>query len=170
VYRLRIIILSLIFSSLYFLFPETSLAHPGRTASDGCHYCRTRCDYWGEVWNARHCHGGRSSTPIILNSPTPIPTSTPTNTSTPRPTNTSTPTNTPTLSPTSTLTPTPEVKGEETETTLTLSQTSNGDTPQTDDFIDKLIIGLTVGSGLVATGGIYLLYKGLKSKKSGTEE
>ena len=33
-----------------------SQAHPGRTASDGCHYCRTRCDYWGVPWNARHCH------------------------------------------------------------------------------------------------------------------
>jgi len=34
------------------------IAHPGRTASDGCHYCRTNCDYWGVPWNQRHCHGG----------------------------------------------------------------------------------------------------------------
>ena len=40
------------------LVPSVAFAHPGRTASDGCHYCRTRCDYWGETWNARHCHGG----------------------------------------------------------------------------------------------------------------
>ncbi len=33
-------------------------AHPGRTAADGCHYCRTNCDQCGEAWNARHCHGG----------------------------------------------------------------------------------------------------------------
>lgn len=33
-------------------------AHPGNTASDGCHYCRTNCDYWGEVYGERHCHGG----------------------------------------------------------------------------------------------------------------
>lgn len=38
-----------------------SLAHPGNTASDGCHYCRTNCDRWGVPWNERHCHGGSSS-------------------------------------------------------------------------------------------------------------
>ena len=32
------------------------LAHPGRTASDGCHYCRTNCDKWGVPWGERHCH------------------------------------------------------------------------------------------------------------------
>jgi len=36
--------------------PQFSLAHPGRTASDGCHYCRTNCDNWGVAWNERHCH------------------------------------------------------------------------------------------------------------------
>ena len=35
-------------------------AHPGRTAADGCHYCRTNCDKWGEVADARHCHGQTS--------------------------------------------------------------------------------------------------------------
>ena len=39
-------------------FSTLSLSHPGRTAADGCHYCRTRCDYWGVPWNQRHCHGG----------------------------------------------------------------------------------------------------------------
>lgn len=48
------------------------LAHPGRTASDGCHYCRTNCDSWGVVWNARHCHGG------IPTPPPPVPATTPT--------------------------------------------------------------------------------------------
>ncbi|RJG38278.1 hypothetical protein D1Z90_19200 [Motilimonas pumila] len=38
-------------------------AHPGRTASDGCHYCRTNCSYWGEVAKARHCHSGNSVEP-----------------------------------------------------------------------------------------------------------
>ena len=38
-------------------------AHPGRTASDGCHYCRTNCDKWGVAWNQRHCHGGSLYTP-----------------------------------------------------------------------------------------------------------
>ena len=32
--------------------------HPGRTAADGCHYCRTNCDHWGVPWDERHCHGG----------------------------------------------------------------------------------------------------------------
>ena len=36
-------------------------AHPGRTAADGCHYCRTNCDRWNVEANERHCHGGGSS-------------------------------------------------------------------------------------------------------------
>jgi hypothetical protein len=40
------------------LIPNISLAHPGNTAADGCHYCRTNCDKWGEAWGERHCHGG----------------------------------------------------------------------------------------------------------------
>lgn len=44
------------------LYPFASLAHPGNTAADGCHYCRTNCDSWGEAWNVRHCHGGSSYT------------------------------------------------------------------------------------------------------------
>lgn len=35
---------------------STAFSHPGRTASDGCHYCRTNCDKWGVPWNVRHCH------------------------------------------------------------------------------------------------------------------
>lgn len=31
-------------------------AHPGRTAADGGHYCRTNCAKWGEVDGARHFH------------------------------------------------------------------------------------------------------------------
>ena len=34
----------------------SGLAHPRRTAADGCLYCRTNCAKWGEVANARHCH------------------------------------------------------------------------------------------------------------------
>lgn len=45
-----IIVVSLI------IIPITALSHPGRTASDGCHYCRTNCDKWGVPWNVRHCH------------------------------------------------------------------------------------------------------------------
>ena len=36
---------------------QTASAHPGRTAADGCHYCRTNCSSWGVPWNERHCHG-----------------------------------------------------------------------------------------------------------------
>ena len=36
---------------------QVASAHPGRTAADGCHYCRTNCDSWGVPWNERHCHG-----------------------------------------------------------------------------------------------------------------
>src|ERR687896_1511063 len=36
-------------------------AHPGNTAADGCHYCRTNCDKWGVPWGERHCHGGGSA-------------------------------------------------------------------------------------------------------------
>ena len=31
-------------------------AHPGNTASDGCHYCRTNCGRWGVAYGRRHCH------------------------------------------------------------------------------------------------------------------
>lgn len=44
-----------------FLYAVPSYAHPGRTAGDGCHYCRTNCDKWGVPWNERHCHGGGGS-------------------------------------------------------------------------------------------------------------
>ena len=43
-----------------FLMSGIVSAHPGRTASDGCHYCRTNCDKWGVPWNARHCHNSNT--------------------------------------------------------------------------------------------------------------
>ncbi len=43
------------------------LAHPGNTASDGCHYCRTNCDKWGVAWNERHCHGSKASSSVNQN-------------------------------------------------------------------------------------------------------
>lgn len=51
------VILSL---SLYGMFDIAvpAYAHPGNTAADGCHYCRTNCDKWGVEWDERHCHGG----------------------------------------------------------------------------------------------------------------
>lgn len=53
---------------LFFAFTTPAFAHPGRTAGDGCHYCRTNCDSWGEAWGERHCHGGGYYPP-----PTAIP-------------------------------------------------------------------------------------------------
>ena len=47
--------------SAYFVITPVAYAHPGGTASDGCHYCRTNCSKWGEVEGARHCHNGGSS-------------------------------------------------------------------------------------------------------------
>lgn len=44
-----------------FWYTPPVYAHPGNTASDGCHYCWTNCDSWGEVYGERHCHGGGSS-------------------------------------------------------------------------------------------------------------
>ena len=35
-------------------------AHPGGLAADGCHYCRTNCETWGEVEGERHCHGQKA--------------------------------------------------------------------------------------------------------------
>jgi|GEM_PF-2065202 len=63
----------LISSGLFILAISTS-AHPGRTAADGCHYCRTNCDSWGVPWNQRHCHGGSQYTPPpTYNPPVYIP-------------------------------------------------------------------------------------------------
>ncbi len=46
---------------MFTLLVVPAAAHPGNTAADGCHYCRTNCDQWGVGWNVRHCHGGRQS-------------------------------------------------------------------------------------------------------------
>ena len=40
--------------------PIVTFAHPGGTASDGCHYCRTNCYKWGEIANQRHCHNSKA--------------------------------------------------------------------------------------------------------------
>lgn len=41
-----------------FVFVSTGNSHPGRTAADGCHYCRSNCASWGVPYGKRHCHGG----------------------------------------------------------------------------------------------------------------
>jgi len=72
-------------------------AHPGRTASDGCHYCRTNCDSWGVPYNDRHCHGGGS-----VEAPPPVQGITDSNppTNTPFPTRIALPTKRPANTPT----------------------------------------------------------------------
>lgn len=64
---------------LLFLFTNISMAHPGNTASDGCHYCRTNCDSWGEAWNQRHCHNSKPAPtytpPPVYTPPKPVVTS-----------------------------------------------------------------------------------------------
>lgn len=51
--------------AILLLLPTFVTAHPGRTASDGCHYCRTNCDKWGVPWGKRHCHN-RDSEPLPI--------------------------------------------------------------------------------------------------------
>jgi endonuclease G len=58
------LLIALIVSVAYVNAP---FAHPGRTAADGCHYCRTNCAQWGVPYGERHCHGGKprsSATPV----------------------------------------------------------------------------------------------------------
>ena len=43
-------------------------AHPGRTDSRGCHYCRTNCAKWGLSNGEYHCHNNGSSSNSTSNS------------------------------------------------------------------------------------------------------
>lgn len=47
----------MIFALAVFALYGTATAHPGRTASDGMHYCRTNCESWGVPYGQRHGHG-----------------------------------------------------------------------------------------------------------------
>lgn len=47
---------TLVVLSILILSSVSAFAHPGRTANDGCHYCRTNCAYWGVPQGQRHCH------------------------------------------------------------------------------------------------------------------
>lgn len=75
-------VLSIFFLLSLIFLPKNIFAHPGNTASDGCHYCRTNCDKWGVPWNERHCHGGGTVEKVQAAPPTSIP-----QPSTPIPTN-----------------------------------------------------------------------------------
>jgi len=102
--KLWIKILSVFFIFSLIFLPKIIFAHPGRTASDGCHYCRTNCAKWGEVENVRHCHGGGSVPQPLVEKVLPPPTTIPTRISTRVPTRR--PTVIPTIRPSSTPIPT----------------------------------------------------------------
>ncbi len=55
------------------LTASPAFAHPGRTAADGCHYCRTNCAQWGEVAGERHCHEERQPSHVRQNGQPPAP-------------------------------------------------------------------------------------------------
>mgnify|MGYP001601906249 CR=1 FL=1 len=119
-------------------------AHPGRTASDDCHYCRTNCDSWGVAWNERHCHGGYT-TPVVVPQ-----------------TNTPTYTQEPALTPYLTNTPTPTAMPIPTSTPTPISQSDSkqevaGASTQSNDNIGLMVLSLIMLSGLL--GGIYLKNK-----------
>ena len=67
-------------AALLVLLALDAAAHPGRTAADGCHYCRANCDRWNVEANERHCHGGGSSP--TSTPPQPQPTACPASTGT----------------------------------------------------------------------------------------
>lgn len=56
------ILILVVFISLFGI--KDVYAHPGRTDSKGCHYCRTNCAKWGLRNGEYHCHnsGNESST------------------------------------------------------------------------------------------------------------
>ncbi|MBI2335712.1 MAG: hypothetical protein HYU97_02985 [Deltaproteobacteria bacterium] len=56
----RSIVVIIVFLFIPLLISSQAYTHPGRTAADGCHYCRTRCDYWGVPWYERHCHNSKT--------------------------------------------------------------------------------------------------------------
>ena len=74
----------LLLAVLLVLLALDAAAHPGRTAADGCHYCRSNCDRWNVKADERHCHGdGSSSTSTTTGTQTePQPTSCPASTGT----------------------------------------------------------------------------------------
>lgn len=51
----------IIFCLICLMVPSEVYAHPGRTDSNGCHYCRTNCAKWGLSTGEYHCHNGGSS-------------------------------------------------------------------------------------------------------------
>lgn len=96
-----------IFFGFILSFPKIIFAHPGNTASDGCHYCRTNCDKWGVPWNERHCHNAKPIKKIEVEPVREVPTRVPPTIRPTRvPTKISKPTRVPTRIPTKKPTPT----------------------------------------------------------------
>ena len=62
--KIPIITLFIFVAYSFFGVTDNACAHPGRTTSDGCHYCRTRCDCWRVAWNQEHCHDESTYIPM----------------------------------------------------------------------------------------------------------
>jgi len=145
-----------------FIFSATSVnAHPGNTASDGCHYCRTNCDKWGVPWNERHCHGGTPNTNSTTQqvAPTPViqPTIKPTTKPTVKPTVTPNPSPTPSITPIPSIEPSP-ITSSQPEVLGTKTKGEDGNT-----WMNLTILGLLVG-------GLYLGFRKIKGKLSRRNE
>jgi hypothetical protein len=70
---MKLYFFSFLFLFLTFVAPSVVFAHPGNTAADGCHYCRTNCEKWGVPANERHCHGGGSAAPETVKESVSVP-------------------------------------------------------------------------------------------------
>lgn len=104
---MKVFLVFLLVIAIFCALPREIYAHPGNTAADGCHYCRTNCDKWGVSWNARHCHGGVSTPVQIPESPAPIIVPIPTSEPFLKPTATPKPSVRPTVKPAPSLKPSP---------------------------------------------------------------
>ncbi len=84
--------MGILFVFVFLIFTVSNIdAHPGNTASDGCHFCLTNCEKWGYTYDTRHGHNGETCNPSmgpidpLYSAPTPTstPTATPTAIQTP---------------------------------------------------------------------------------------
>jgi hypothetical protein len=61
----KVLIVSLISVYCFIVSIEPAIAHPGRTDSDGGHYCRTNCPSWGLEYNEYHFHDSKRPLPVV---------------------------------------------------------------------------------------------------------
>ena len=55
-----------LFSAVFLLCSiETVFAHPGRTDSNGGHYCRTNCPSWNLSYDEYHFHDSTKPLPVV---------------------------------------------------------------------------------------------------------